>query len=214
MIYYSPMLSIIVLIGSFIQVVATLILLPQIEVYTKQEVHGQAQYQGQLIEVLRSATFIKTIGNTKIQTQMNDIFERQLGNFSKRMYVSSLLGSVSSSVNLSLPLIILVIGVWIGTQNGLTIGAIVAFSTIAGRFMAPLGSIIGSIQSIKIVEEMIDRVEAVLAEKEENLNLQSENQFNPEKDIIKLKGVSFGYEQAQDILSDINLEIHPKEKVF
>lgn len=215
MLYYSPMLSVIVFIGAFIQVLATLLLLPRIEMYTKQEVHGQAQYQSQLIEVLRSATFIKTIGDTrKIETQMNAIFERQLGDFSKRMHVSSLLGSVSSSVNLSLPLIILVFGVWFGTQNGLTIGAIVAFSTIAGRFMTPLGSIIGSIQSIKVVEEMIDRVESVLFEEEEKLNAESDITFNPNADVIKFKDVSFGYDKSQNILSEINLEIYPREKVF
>lgn len=215
MLYYSPMLSGIVFVGAFIQVLTTALLLPRIEMYTKQEVHGQAQYQSQLIEVLRSSTFIKTIGDTqKIETQMNDIFERQLGNFSKRMNVSSLLGSVSSSINLSLPLIILVFGVWIGTQNGLTIGAIVAFSTIAGRFMTPLGSIIGSIQSIKVVEEMIDRVESVLLEEEEKLNVDSNITFNPSVDVIKFKDVSFGYDTSQNILSEINLEIYPREKVF
>ncbi|MFD2655623.1 peptidase domain-containing ABC transporter [Gracilibacillus thailandensis] len=215
MLYYSPMLSVIVFVGALIQVLATVFLLPKIEMYTKQEVHGQAQYQGQLIEVLRSATFIKTIGDTqKIETQMNDIFEQQLGNFSKRMHVSSLLGSVSSSINISLPLIILVFGVWIGTQNGLTIGAIVAFSTIAGRFMTPLGSIIGSIQSIKVVEEMIDRIEYVLLEKEEKLNPESNIIFNPNVDVIKFKDVSFGYDKSHNILSEINLEIYPREKVF
>ena len=46
-----------------------------------------------------------------------------------------------------------------------TLGAVIAFSNIAGRFMSPLGSIIGSLESIKLVEEMVDRVEAVLDEK-------------------------------------------------
>lgn len=215
MLYYSPVLSTIVFLGAFIQVIATMYLLPKIDVYTKQEVQGQAQFQSKLIEVLRSATFIKTVGsNHDVENQMGSLFENQLTNFSKRMNVSSVLGSISSSVNLSLPLVILIVGVWISATNNLTIGAIVAFSTIAGRFMTPLGSIIGSIQSVKVVEEMIDRVEIVLSEEEEDFRSDSKKVFVPNSDVISFQGVSFGYFNNSDILNSINLKIHPNEKVF
>lgn len=81
------------------------------------------------------------------------------------MNYSSLLGAVSNAINLSLPLFILIVGTWSAVSIYFTLGAVIAFSNIAGRFMSPLGSIIGSLESIKLVEEMVDRVEAVLDEK-------------------------------------------------
>ncbi|WP_416150016.1 peptidase domain-containing ABC transporter [Salipaludibacillus sp. HK11] len=214
MLYYSPLLSLLVFIGAGLQIIFTLYLLPRIEVFTKQEVNSQANFQSQLVEILRSMTFIKTVGDTKsIETKMNQVFEDQIGHFSKRMNTSSLLGGVSNSINLSLPLFVLIVGIGIGIQNGLTIGAIVAFATIAGRFMTPLGSIIGSLESVKMVEEMVDRVEYVLQEDDEQNNVESNAFFDPEIDNITFEHVHFSYDNGEDILSNINLVIHPKEKI-
>ncbi|MFE4712818.1 peptidase domain-containing ABC transporter [Paenibacillus sp. NPDC056722] len=214
MIYYSPVLAGIVFIGAFIQIVATKWLLPKIEVYTKQEVNSQTLFQSQLLEILRSMTFIKTIGDTgSIEKQLNDLFYKQIEQFSKRMKVSSVLGGVSNSVNLSLPLLILVIGVGLGSKLGLSVGSIVAFSTIAGRFMAPLGSIIGSLESVKFVEEIVDRVETVLEEEDEELNIESKCEFDPKVDSIRLENVSYSYELNSNVLTNLSLTIHPNEKI-
>ncbi|WP_233275789.1 peptidase domain-containing ABC transporter [Salibacterium aidingense] len=214
MLYYSPLLSVLVFVGAALQIIFTSILLPKIEMFTKQEVNSQAKFQSQLVELLRSMTFIKTVGNTQsIESQMNHLFDDQIGYFSKRMNTSAILGGISNSVNLSLPLFVLVVGVWIGVQNGLTIGAIVAFSTIAGRFMTPLGSIIGSLESVKMVEEMVDRIETVLQEEDEHYNADSNVVFNPSKDKITLDHVHFSYDNGEDVLADINLDINPGEKI-
>jgi ABC-type bacteriocin/lantibiotic exporter with double-glycine peptidase domain len=112
MLFYSPVLSVIVFAGAFVQVLSTKYLLPKIETYTKQEVNSQAHFQTQLVEVLRSMTFIKTIGNTAtIEEGMKSSFNHQLNHFSGRMHYSSLLGAISNSVNLSLPLLVLTVGV-------------------------------------------------------------------------------------------------------
>ncbi|SFQ22792.1 peptidase domain-containing ABC transporter [Salibacterium halotolerans] len=214
MLYYSPLLSVLVFVGAALQILFTIILLPKIEMFTKQEVNSQAKFQSQLVELLRSMTFIKTVGNTQsIESQMNHLFDDQIGYFSKRMNTSAVLGGVSNAVNLSLPLFVLVVGVWIGMQNGLTIGAVVAFSTIAGRFMTPLGSIIGSLESVKMVEEMVDRIETVLEEEDEPYNADSNAVFNPSKDKITLNHVFFSYDNGEEVLTDINFDINPGEKV-
>ncbi|MFB0709519.1 peptidase domain-containing ABC transporter, partial [Bacillus velezensis] len=214
MFVYSPILSFIVLLGAAIQVMSTKILLPKIEMFTKQEVNSQSNFQSQLIEILRSMTFIKTIGETRnIESQLNYNFNHQLDYFSKRMNYSSLLGAVSNAINLSLPLLILIVGTWSAVSIGLTLGAVIAFSNIAGRFMSPLGSIIGSLESIKLVEEMVDRVEAVLDEKDEEVNDKSIELFNPAAHNISLKNIDFSYNGNDYILNNINLMIRPREKI-
>src|SRR5699024_4852501 len=99
MLYYSPLLSGLVFAGAAIQVLFTTYLLPKIEMFTKQEVNSQAGFQSQLVEILRSMTFIKTAGNTgSIENQLNSVFDDQIDNFSKKMKISSVLGGVSNSV--------------------------------------------------------------------------------------------------------------------
>ncbi|MGG1216654.1 peptidase domain-containing ABC transporter [Priestia endophytica] len=215
MLFYSPVLSVIVFAGAFVQVLSTKYLLPKIETYTKQEVNSQAHFQTQLVEVLRSMTFIKTIGNTAtIEEGMKSSFNHQLNHFSGRMHYSSLLGAISNSVNLSLPLLVLTVGVWWQGQSALTIGAIVAFSSIASRFMTPLGSIIGSLESIKMVEEMVDRVESVLQEDDEQLNQDQPYTFNAKQDSITIRDLAFGYTKESYIFEKAHMEIHPGEKMM
>ncbi|WP_082096491.1 peptidase domain-containing ABC transporter [Paenibacillus wulumuqiensis] len=214
MLAYSPMLSLIVAAGAVFQIISTVYLLPKIETFTKQEVGSQAQFQAQLIEVLRSVGFIKTVGKTEpIEQQLKDNFGLQLSHFEKRMGYSSLLGSISNSINLSLPLCILVIGMAGLPGNGLTLGALVAFSNIAGRFMTPLGSIIGSLESMKMVEEMINRVEHIICEDEENLNEDQSLQFQPDRHVIQLRDIRFSHNGKHYELDGINLDVHPFEKV-
>ncbi|MFC0523607.1 peptidase domain-containing ABC transporter [Pontibacillus salicampi] len=214
MLFYSPLLSVLVFAGAAIQVVCTMYLLPKIEVFTKQEVNSQASFQSQLVEILRSMTFVKTVGNTdSVEQELNGVFNDQIDHFSKKMKISSVLGGVSNSINLSLPLLVIIFGVAIGMQSGMTIGAVVAFSTIAGRFMSPLGSIIGSLESIKMVEEMMDRIESVLEEEDEILNQENGAQFDPARDRIELDQVHFGYDSKEDILQGIQLTVHPKDHI-
>ncbi|MFD1887312.1 peptidase domain-containing ABC transporter [Paenibacillus wenxiniae] len=214
MLAYSPTLSLIVAAGAIVQIVSTMYLLPRIETFTKQEVGSQAQFQAQLIEVLRSVGFIKTIGRTEpIEQQLKDNFGMQLNHFEKRMNYSSMLGAISNSINLSLPLCILVIGMAGLPGNGLTLGALVAFANIAGRFMTPLGSIIGSLESVKMVEEMINRVEHIIGEQEERLNEDQPLPFQPDRHVIQLRDVRFSHNGKQYELNGVDLDIHPFEKV-
>lgn len=214
MLIYSPVLSLIVLIGACLQIVSTIYLLPRIELHTKQEVNSQSQFQSQFIEILRSVTFIKTLGKTDhMEQQLKNNFNQQLNYFEQRMNYSSLLGAISNSINLSLPLLILAIGIWSGSSTGLTLGALIAFSNIAGRFMSPLGSIISSMESIKMVEEMVDRIECIVNEKEEVLNKDSGSKFDPTQESIVLKHIDFSYNGTSNTLKDINLVITPKQKI-
>ncbi len=79
--------------------------------------------------------------------------------------------------------------------------------------MSPLGSIIGSLESIKLVEEMVDRVEAVLDEKDEEVNDKSSELFNPAAHNISLKNIDFSYNGNDYILNNINFMIRPREKI-
>ena len=209
---YSVTLSIVVITAVLIQIILVKILLPKISIYTNQEVASQAAFQTDLFEILRSINYIKTIGvNTEIRKKLNDTFQNQLLNFAKRMNLSAVLGGLSSSINLTLPVALLFLGLQYENEIGLSLGQIVAFSTISMNFLSPISSIIGSLESLKLVEEVYLRIDTVLEEEEERANLNPKVYIDTINYNIALENVSFGY-NGKNILHNINLCIEPGKK--
>ncbi|MEQ6354784.1 peptidase domain-containing ABC transporter [Lysinibacillus sp. M3] len=209
---YSVTLSVVVFTAVLIQIILVKILLPKISIFTNQEVAGQAAFQTDLFEVLRSINYIKTIGvNTEIKKKLNDTFQNQLRNFAKRMNLSAVLGGLSSSINLILPVALLFLGLQYENEIGLSLGQIVAFSTMSMNLLSPISSIIGSLESIKLVEEVYLRIDSVLEEEEEKANLNPKVHIDTIKKDIVLEDISFGY-SGKNILHNINLCIKPGEK--
>lgn len=212
---YSVTLTIMVFTAVLIQIILVKFILPKISIFTNQEVASQAAFQTDLFEILRSINYIKTIGvNTELRKKLNDTFQKQLLNFSKRMNFSAFLGGLSSSINLTLPVTILFLGLHYENEIGLSLGQIVAFSTMSMNFLAPIGSIIGSLESLKLVEEVYLRIDTVLEEEEEKVNLNPKVHINTISHNIELENVSFGYngDNGRKILHNINLCIEPGGK--
>lgn len=77
---------------------------------------------------------------------------------------------------------------------GLSTGRIVAFSTIALRFLTPVGSLISSYESIQVVDEMFKRMSNILEAREES---DGENAIDMKKfeGNLELRDLSFHMEK-------------------
>lgn len=216
MFLYSPDLSILVLIFVLIQVLSLVKIVPIITKYTNQEVNSQSKFQTNFIEALRSITYIKTLGDSRyISNRLKNNFNEQLSNYSKRMNWSSILGGFSGAIEIVLPIFIFLIGIRFHQIIGLSLGALVAFTTIATRFLTPVTSIIDSYQSIKLVEQLYIRVDSVLNEDDDPLEQQNTNDTYVPSGYsdINLQDISFGYGNTV-VLNHVNLIIKPHQKIL
>ena len=169
MLQYSVILSLITFGVAILQVIILRIMIPKISEYTNKELVSQAKFQTMLHEILRSINYVKTSGNSqKIRQNMENEFQEQMISFKIRMGISAIMGGASSSINLILPLLSIAINLIFIDKVGLSTGRIVAFSTIALRFLTPVGSLISSYESIQVVDEMFKRMSNILEAREES----------------------------------------------
>lgn len=213
MLQYSIVLSIIVFGAATLEVVILTFMIPKISELTNKELASQAKFQTMLHEILRSINYVKTAGNTeKIKENMELEYYNQINSFKKRMSISAIMGGTSSSINLMLPLLSIAISFIFHEYIDLSVGSIVAFSTIALRFLTPVGSLISSYESIQIVDEMFGRLNSILESKEEidNDSALEMHKFNGE---LELKDVSFAYGKNV-VLENFNLLIKAGDKIL
>ena len=213
MLQYSVILSLITFGVAILQVIILRIMIPKISEYTNKELVSQAKFQTMLHEILRSINYVKTSGNSqKIRQNMENEFQEQMISFKNRMGISAIMGSASSSINLILPLLSIAINLIFIDKVGLSTGRIVAFSTIALRFLTPVGSLISSYESIQVVDEMFKRMSNILEAREES---DGENAIDMKKfeGNLELRDLSFSYGKNV-VLQKFNLKICNGEKIL
>lgn len=196
MLQYSVILSLITFGVAILQVIILRIMIPKISEYTNKELVSQAKFQTMLHEILRSINYVKTSGNSqKIRQNMENEFQEQMISFKNRMGISAIMGGASSSINLILPLLSIAINLIFIDKVGLSTGRIVAFSTIALRFLTPVGSLISSYESIQVVDEMFKRMSNILEAREES---DGENAIDMKKfeGNLELRDLSFHMEKC------------------
>lgn len=213
MLQYSVALSLITFSVAVLEMLILRIMIPKISEFTNKELASQARFQTMLHEILRSINYIKTSGNTKkIKQNMEDEFQKQMRNFKKRMEISAVMGGASSSINLILPLLSIAINFIFYDRIGLSTGSIVAFSTIALRFLTPVGSLISSYESVQVVNEMFKRMSNILEAKEEN-DIESAIDMKKFEGDLELRDISFAYGK-NIVLKGFNLKISNGEKIL
>lgn len=208
---YSVPLFLVVCTFVLIQILVLVYYLDKISEYSSKEVHDNSLFQNHFLESIRCYNYIKTTGDSSsIINVILNAFKNQLSAYKQRMDVSIMLGSISATIQWVLPIVVFVIGVTQQEYLSISLGQLIGFSTITMRFLAPIGSIFDISQSLKIVEQMYDRIDHVLSQKEENL--QGIMMDKIQEDIV-LKNVSFNY-GATTILENINLNIQSGEKIL
>jgi ATP-binding cassette subfamily C protein LapB len=111
-------------------------------------------------------------------------------------------------------LVIVLIGVMLISQRELTMGALIACTTLSGRALAPAGQIVGLLlqhQGARTALESLDKVMAQPVEREGDQNFLHRREVRGE---IELRNVKFSYPNREDpALDGISLRIPAGEKV-
>ena len=109
--------------------------------------------------------------------------------------------------------LIYVLGVrWIlAPDMTLTVGVLIAFTAYIGRFWAPINTLAGFYNSLLTAISYLERIFETI---DEPVGVRDEPDAIPMPEVVgevKFSHVSFGYEQGQKILEDINFTAEPGE---
>lgn len=228
----NPSLFGIILFMTFISILLVLIFKQPYKKINEEQMQQGSVLNSQIIEGLRAVETIK--GNAMEETELENIEKEYIKSLRielKEGMLSNVQGTVSGFISTAGNMLLMYLGIMQVIDNDITLGSLMAFTTLSGYFMNPIGRLVGlqlQIQeaniSMKRMAEILDYEHEQSCDINENsdnpTSLLYDNKTNSEelyqelKSIdgdIQFKNITFRYGNRTPALKDINFII-PKEK--
>ncbi|BBE27174.1 peptide cleavage/export ABC transporter [Latilactobacillus sakei] len=184
------------------------------EKLNQKEMQSNAMLNSAIIEDLHGIETIKALSSEheryqKIDTAFIDYLRKNF-NYVK---TDTLQQAIKLFIQLGLNLIVLWVGAILVTHNELSIGQLMTYNALLAYFVNPLQNIINlqtKLQSAKVANNRLNEVFLVDSEfTEKRAVKRAEQLVGP----IKIENVSYCYGYGKNVLEQINLTIHPGEKL-
>ncbi|MCE5173032.1 peptidase domain-containing ABC transporter [Paenibacillus profundus] len=209
---YSVPLSLTLLAIAAVIVIMLMLNTAIIRRLSDKTITDQVGVQSVLSDSIQGISDIKMLG---LEQKMLDIwrekFKAQLKSTEKLNVWSSAFQAVTSAIQFVVPLFMLWLGSLYVLNNQITIGTLIAFSTISASFIHPIVSLSGSYSEIIVTKSYLQRILDVVRTKQEPCNEGADNCLQGK---IELKDVSFKYNRyGAEVIKKVSLTINPGETV-
>ena len=170
----------------------------------------------QIIEGLRAIEAIK--GNANEQVELDNIekeYIRSLRIGYKEGMLSNVQGVISSLISAVGNLVLMYFGIMQVIEGRITLGSFMAFNTLAGYFMDPVGNLVSLQLSLQEANISMKRFSEILDYDEEQPETE-QNMYQDIKEIegdIEIKHVTFRYGNRKPAVDDVSFKIPKGKKV-
>ncbi|GCE31111.1 ABC transporter [Dictyobacter alpinus] len=210
----APTFGLLALVIGFLQVILILSVYRPIASMAAQELTAQGKSQGYMAEALAGIATLKAAGaEYSAHDRWTNLFFDQLNISIRRSYLSTFASTALLLLRGFAPLALLWVGATQVLNGSLTIGTMLALSSLATSFLSPLSSLVSSGQQLQIVQAHLDRLADIMtAEPEQHAQAVQ----SPPKlaGYIRLENVGFRYApEMPRVLHSINLNIVAGQKV-
>ncbi|BCL84433.1 NHLP family bacteriocin export ABC transporter peptidase/permease/ATPase [Ktedonobacteria bacterium brp13] len=206
--------AIITLVLGLLQVILLLCVYRTIADLAAQELAAQGKSQGYMAEAMTGIATLKAAGaEHSAHERWANLFFDQLNISVRRSYVSNIMSTLMLILKLAAPFTLLWVGASEVLSGTISIGTMLALTSLSSAFLSPLSSLVSSGQQLQIVQAHLDRLSDIMtAPAEQN---EEEVQIPPKlSGTILLENVSFRYSaETPNILQSITLKIHTGQKV-
>lgn len=213
--YYSPTLTIIVLLTLPFYIGLSVFITPILRHRLDEKFKHGAENQAFLVE---SVTGMETLKAMSVEPQMQRRWEDQLSKYVTASFRTQNLNNIANQIAGFINKITTLLIIWWGAHlviaGELTVGQLVAFNMIAGRVSGPI---------LKLVQLWQDFQQAGISVKRlgDILNTPTEPGYNPNRSTLpKLEGqvtfdhIAFRYRpDGPQILNDVSLNVKPGEVI-
>lgn len=173
-----------------------------------------AALNSQIIESLRGIETVKSLAVE--DSSLEKIEHKYIGSLKiafEQGVLSNVQGSISGIISSVGNIVLMWIGALMVMDGKTTLGSLMAFSTLAGYFMSPIGRLINlqlSLQEANIAMRRLSEILDVDEEQPENLQKHKPHSLNGD---IVFENVTFRYGSRSTILKDISLTVPKGKKV-
>lgn len=179
----------------------------------EEQMQQSSVLNSQIIEGLRAVETIK--GNANEDTELECIEKEYIKSLRigmKEGMLSNIQGSISSLISTAGNLILMYFGIKQVIDGKLSLGSLMAFTTMANYFMDPVGRLVGLQLQIQEASISMKRLTEIMDYDTE----QSEGEFSELEDIdgdIEINNVTFRYGNRKPVLNNISFKIPKGKKV-
>ena len=209
MYFYSPKLTVIVLITVPLYIGLSVAITPVLRSRLNEKFQRGAENQAFLVE---SITGVETLKSLAVEPQAQRKWEEQLAGYVaaglKANHIGNFGGQGAQLISKMMSAAIL----WIGSSsviNGdITVGQLIAFNMIAGRTSGPILRLAQMWQDFQQVRISIERLGDVLNSPAEPSTSANSVRLPDVNGHVKFEGITFRYSpQGKEILRNVNLDI-------
>ncbi|MGL5152994.1 MAG: peptidase domain-containing ABC transporter [Clostridium sp.] len=179
-----------------------------------KQMEAGAKLNSHIIESLKGIETIKVMAaeEKSIEKLENQYIENLKIAFNEGV-LSNIQGSISGGVSTIGNLVLMYIGARQVMDGSITLGSLMAFTSLSGYFMEPIGRLISlqlSIQEASISLKRLSEIYEVEKEQDEEAIKIDIKEVNGD---IKLKDITFRYGSRSPVLKNISLDIPEGKKV-
>ncbi|WP_269611692.1 ABC transporter transmembrane domain-containing protein [Prochlorococcus marinus] len=211
MVIYSWLLTLIALGVVPLQILLTLIGTPLIRRQIRDVAQENAKTQSHLIEVL---TGIQTVKAQNVETvsrwKWQDLYNKYIARTFEKTITGTALNETSNVLQQLSQLLVLWVGATLVLNGQLTLGQLIAFRIISGYVTQPILRLSSIWQNIQELRVSFERLADIVDTQEESSEADKSNiPLSSIKGHVRFHDICFGFNQNDQVLNTINLEISP-----
>lgn len=178
-----------------------------------KKMEAEARLNSQIIESLKGVETIKILAAEEKSIEKLEVeYIKNIRIAFKEGVLSNVQGSISGGVSTIGNLILMYLGAMMVIDGKITLGSLMAFTSLTGYFMDPIGRLIGlqlSIQEASIALKRISEIYEVDKEQIEDNKIKIEEIDGD----IDIENITFRYGSRSPVLKDVSIKIPKGKKV-
>lgn len=211
MLFYSPLLTSVVLVSIPLLFVVTVGVTPITQKLIRMRAEAQSRTNAFLVEILGGIHTIK-LQNAEFNArrQWEDKHLSSINKGFKAILANTTSSNAGQLINKLTNISVIGIGAWLVLKNQLTLGQLIAFRIISGYVTQPMLRLSGSWQQFQEMSLSLQRVGDIVNQPLEVLDNEDKNIDMPKiKGSIKASKVGFSYySEATPVLNSIDIDIN------
>lgn len=212
----NPTLFAIIVFMTIISILLVFIFKQPYKKINEEQMQQASILNSQIIEGLRAVETIK--GNANEDTELENIEREYIKTLRigyKEGMLSNVQGTISSLISGVGNLILTYAGIMQVIDGNITLGSMMAFMTLSGYFMDPVGRLVSLQLSIQEANISMKRISEIMdyEREQDDKDEQSYQELEKVEGDIQLKNVTFRYGNRKPVLNNISFSIPKGKKV-
>ncbi len=211
---WEPIFGVLALFFGLLQVSLLVISTRRLYELTERDLAAQAESQSYLVEALGGVATLKASAvENRAMEHWSNLFFKQLNISISRSHLTNLVEAGRDAIGALAPIILLWVGGVMVLNGDMSLGTMLAVTTLAVSFIGPLSSFASTGQQLQLVGAHLERISDVMksATEEEGRDVQRVSELSGR---IEVQNVSFRYhQQAPWAVVDVSVQIEPGQKV-